>query len=152
MRTVSVAGLALVLAAGPANASLDETLDLSLHGAHTVGDDVSPRTGAAARVGITSRDVRFGAGVGTANGVHGAEAYLGWTHGGFWKLRPSFELRAHAERIDDATKSGLGARVAVLVPLSEYFFLDLGAGRDLIGAERFRATIGIGLPIPLSHL
>ena len=47
---------------------------------------------------------------------------------------------------------GLATRGGVLVPLSEYFFLDAGVGVGLLGPERFTLDVGLGLPIPLANL
>ncbi|MGZ3478617.1 MAG: hypothetical protein ACXVCJ_29215 [Polyangiales bacterium] len=143
---------ATLLLASPAQASLDETLDISLHGTYAALDQHHPMGGVGARVGVSSRAFRFGAGAGIADGVRTGEAFVALTAGGFWKMRPFFEVRGHLDRVDDETRNGLGFRGGVLLPLSEYFFFDIGAGRDVIGPERFRASIGLGLPIPLSHL
>jgi len=167
-----------VTTALPARADLNETLDLSLHATRGRVAMSDPRVdskfevqGLGARLGWSLQDLRFGAGVGIygpsslrADGPKGTraylasgEAYIAYAPDGFWSLRPFLELRAHADRLQvgDAygiTRVGVGPRVGVLAPLSEYFFLDCGVGVDLMGSDEIRGTIGIGLPIPLSHL
>jgi hypothetical protein len=143
--------VAILTVAPAARASLDETLDVSVHGTWAALEPHHPLAGAAARVGISNRGFRFGGGAGITDGVRTGELFAALTTGGFWKVRPFFEVRGHLDR-DDETRFALGARAGVLVPLNEYFFVDFGGGRDLVGQESFRASIGLGLPIPLSHL
>lgn len=174
------ASAALLLASGPARADLDHTLDLSLHASrsqadwNTVGSPAPfEARGVGGRLGVSRGELRFGGGlavdlpeqlrtplpalVGRRAWVGSAEAFVGWAPGGYWRVRPTIELRAHVDRLflgggGGALSLGLGPRIGVLVPLSEYFFLDVGVGRDLVGPEQLRATLAIGLPIPLSHL
>lgn len=156
--------LAILLATTPAAAGLDETLDISAHATHSaiaLDDRAFEATGLAARIGQTQHALRYGIGVAIAPGPAKAawmtgEAFIAYAPNGYWALRPFVELRAHVDRLQtgDAsiTRGGVGPRFGVLIPLSEYFFVDAGIGRDLIGSDELRGTVGIGLPIPLSHL
>ncbi len=156
--------LALVLATPSAAASMDETLDVSAHVTHaslTVNDHSVETTGVSLRLGQTQHELRYGIGLGAAlPPIHASwltgEAFLGYAPNGYWALRPFIEVRAHVDRLQlgeaSLTRGGVGPRFGVLIPLSEYFFVDAGIGRDLIGSDELRGTIGIGLPIPLSHL
>ncbi|MBI2389274.1 MAG: hypothetical protein HYV09_06635 [Deltaproteobacteria bacterium] len=165
-RALLPATLALLLAATTARASLNETLDIS---AQATRSSIAPPPrdtfdafGFGTRLGVTLHDIRFGAGFGAHAPPPGerapllsAETYLAFAPGGFWELRPFVEIRAHADRFDlrqEQTAFGVGPRFGVLAPLSEYFFVDAGLGMDLVGPERLRGSIAIGLPIPLSHL
>lgn len=168
---IAVLSLGILSAAPAASASLDETLDLSGHvthvrqGAVATGAPGFEATGLSLRAGISDHAFRYGAALGVASPpMHAlwvnAEAFVAYAPNGYENVRPYVELRAHADRLhrleaaDGAslTRYGVGPRVGVLMPLSEYCFLDLGIGRDVIGSEELRATIGLGLPIPLSHL
>jgi hypothetical protein len=173
---LSAVGLAAALAllSASARADLDETLDLSFHAARAGidGDEASLREQVPAlgvRLGQTRDELRFGLGVFGAlpkgmrsfpEGDHASlvtgEIYMGYAPGGFWNVRPFVEARLHYDRLqlgsDVTTWLGFGPRVGALVPLSEYFFVDVGVSRDLRGPEAFRGSIGIGLPIPISHL
>lgn len=169
-----------LLVAAPARASLEETLDVSLHLAQTHADWRSTGSpapfdarGFGLRVGSTRDALRYGAGidfafperlttplpelVGRRAWVFQGEAFVGYAPGGYWHVRPNLELRAHADRLwlgqdGGALGFGVGPRISLLIPIDEYFFVDVGIGRDLVGPEQLRATIAIGLPIPLSHL
>lgn len=178
---VSLAPLAVGLTTtARATASLDETLDVSLHVARTRADWRSTGSpapfdarGFGVRVGSTRDALRYGAGidfafperlatpvpelVGRRAWVFQGEAFVGYAPGGYWHVRPNLELRAHADRLwlgqdGGALGFGVGPRLSLLVPIDEYFFVDVGVGRDLVGPEQLRATVAIGLPIPLSHL
>ncbi len=50
------------------------------------------------------------------------------------------------------TTLAVALRAGVLVHLNEYFFLDAGIGRVVYGTEGWTASVGIGIPIPLSNL
>lgn len=152
--------LAILLCAAPARASMNETLDLALYGAH-VGTEERVATGLAYRTAFSFGPVRFGNGIGGVRRDDGAgwlsaEVFAAFAPNGYWRLRPSLELRVHGDRVqlgDDVRLfAGAGPRLGVLFPIDEYFFVDAGVSRDLFGPETFRGTIGIGLPIPLSHL
>lgn len=152
--------LAVLLLAAPARASMNETLDLSLHGAH-VGTERDVASGLGYRLAFTFGPVRLGNGITGVRRDDGAgwlsaEVFAAFAPNGYWHLRPSLELRAHADRVqlgsDVSLFAGAGPRLGVLLPIDEYFFVDVGVSRDLLGPETFRGTIGIGLPIPLSHL
>lgn len=156
--------LAILLAATPAAASLDETLDISAHVTHSaiaLDDRAFETTGLSARIGQTQRALRYGIGVGIAPAPAKAawmtgEAFIAYAPNGYYALRPFIELRGHVDRLQmgeaSIVRGGVGPRFGVLIPLSEYFFLDAGIGKDVIGSDELRGTIGIGLPIPLSHL
>lgn len=167
MRPVLPLALALLALTPSARADMNETFDVSgvfAHGGATVHDEATTATGLGTRMGVTFGAARFGSGIyGQAAPLGGerarwlsAEAYAGFAPNGYWQLRPSIELRAHADRIEVAgdvtVLGGVGPRFGVLLPLDEYFFVDVGLSHDLIGPEGFRGTIGLGLPIPLSHL
>jgi len=155
---------ALVLCAGGARASLDETLDISGHLTRSTivaGDRAFDANGFSLRSGQTQHALRYGIGLGIAAPPMRAawltgEAFVAYAPNGYDNLRPYVELRAHVDRLqmgsDSFNRFGLGPRFGVLLPLSEYFFLDAGIGKDVVGSDELRATIGIGLPIPLSHL
>lgn len=168
---VAAAVLAACLGSAEAHARLDETLDVSLHatrGRYTMSDPSLPPLdvhGLGARVGWTLTTLRFGGGA----GLHELVGHTGSGHpflasGELFVavqmdpgcVLPFVELRAHVDHVHagdrGVTRLGLGPRVGVLVPLNEYFFLDLGLSMDLVGPETFRGVIGLGLPIPLSHL
>jgi len=134
-------------------------------------DSLLEMEGAGARLGWSLEAMRFGAGLGvygqsglSADAPRGArafvasgEAFIAYAPNGFWSLRPSLELRLHVDRLQvgDAfgiTRVGVGPRVGVIAPLSEYLFVDCGIGLDAFGSDEIRATIGLGVPIPLSHL
>lgn len=165
--------VAALLFAAPASASLNKTLDISGHAVRLntagFGGEAYDANGVSMRMGDTIGPMRIGIGFngyapeiscacapGTRAGVFGLEAFIGYAPNGYWEMRPFIELRAHGDRLqlggEKKITSGIGPRVGVLIPLSEYFFFDIGIGRDLVGPETLRATVGLGLPIPLSHL
>lgn len=167
MRLVLPIALALLALPRSARADLDETFDVSGHVAHgsaTVHDEATTATGLGMRMGVTFGAARFGSGIqgqaaelaGERAGWLSGEAYAAYAPNGYWQLRPSIELRAHVDRIaaggDVTVLGGVGPRFGVLLPIDEYFFVDVGLSHDVIGPEGFRGTIGLGLPIPLSHL
>jgi hypothetical protein len=165
--------LILFLTAAPASASLNRTIDPTLVGSH--GSITESPVGSFPFNAISLRLVgRFGA-LRSGYGVtaffpqitcacdpasrvfmFGGEIFMGYSPGGYWAMRPYFEARAHVERLEvGAVKkifAGAGPRLGVLVPIDEYFFVDAGMSIDVVGAEGIRGGIGIGLPIPLSHL
>jgi len=161
---VLAAALAWPLAA---RADMNETLDISAHfarGAAVIDDEDTPTTGFGFRTGLSFGEFRVGNGLsGHAADVSRGhvrwfsyEAFAAWAPNGYWHLRPSVELRAHVDRLaygdQVSVLTGIGPRFGVLLPIDEYFFVDVGVSRDLFGPEGFRGTFGIGLPIPLSHL
>ncbi|MBL8717254.1 MAG: hypothetical protein JNL79_14805 [Myxococcales bacterium] len=168
---VGAAVLAACLGSTEAHARLDETLDVSVHatrGRFAMSDPSLPPLdvhGLGARVGWTLTTLRFGGDaalhdlVGHASGGHPfmatGELFVAVLMDPGC-LHPFVELRAHVDHVHagdlGVTRLGLGPRVGVLVPLNDYFFLDLGFSMDLVGPETFRGAIGLGLPIPLSHL
>jgi hypothetical protein len=166
--------LALLLFAAPASASLNRTLDITAYGSHgnvtesPVG--TFPFNAISMRLGGTFGPLRTGYGFTgffpqiacacdpSAKAVMlGGEVFAGYAPGGYRVMRPFFELRAHVERLqigDDVKKTlfGLGPRAGILFPIDEYFFVDAGMSIDVLGGEGIRGGIGIGLPIPFSHL
>lgn len=46
----------------------------------------------------------------------------------------------------------VAAHAGVLVALNDYFFLHGGVGRAVYGGKAWTASVGIGIPIPLSNL
>lgn len=96
------------------------------------------------------------------------EGYVGFAWGAVRTLRPYVELRggfyaAHVpvsalradgpeeSRVHRAVMPFVAGRVGAIAWLSQYFFVDFGVGAG-VGAERMSASVGLGLPIPLSHL
>jgi hypothetical protein len=156
--------LAVVLCAGAAHASMNETLDISGHLTRSTivaGEHVFDANGFSYRNGQTQHDLRYGVGLGVAAPPMRAvwltgEVFVAYAPNGCENLRPYVELRGHVDRLQIGGASfnrlGFGPRFGVLLPLSEYFFVDIGIGKDVIGSDELRSTIGIGLPIPLSHL
>lgn len=165
--------LALLLIATPASASLNRTLDPSLsasHGSVTESPVGSfPFNALSFRLAGTFGRLRAGYGAnaffpqitcacepGATAFMFGGEGFIGYAPGGYWSMRPFFEMRAHVERlrVGDLQKTlfGVGPRVGVLVPIDEYFFVDAGMSIDVLGHEGIRGGIGLGLPIPVSHL
>lgn len=145
-----------------AGASMNKTLDISAHAGRMQTDDWDA-SGGSARLGQTFGPLRFGMGVAgfrpeVSERAHlvSTEWFWAYAPGGYHNVRPFIELRAHVDylRLGDVatTRGAAGLRAGVLLPLSEYFFLDAGIGRDVIGPDTMRATIGLGLPIPISHL
>ncbi|MCH9687057.1 MAG: hypothetical protein K0V04_36820 [Deltaproteobacteria bacterium] len=51
-----------------------------------------------------------------------------------------------------AATFGVGGRMGVLLALNDYVFVDVGVGRVFHGPGGWTASVGIGLPIPLSNL
>jgi hypothetical protein len=92
------------------------------------------------------------------------EAFAGYAFGSGRDVRPYLELRGTLTALQlglstedygapfNAYAPGLAARGGVLIPLSEYLFLDAGLGAGMVGPERFTLDVGLGLPIPLSNL
>lgn len=92
------------------------------------------------------------------------EAFFGYAFGAGRDVRPFVEIRGTLTALQiglsngdygapfNAYLPGLATRGGVLVPLSEYFFLDAGVGVGLLGPERFTLDVGLGLPIPLANL
>jgi hypothetical protein len=98
------------------------------------------------------------------------EAFLGFTAKRFSSARPYIELRADARLITlgverseqgggafglgdlSARGFGAGVRAGLLVPLSEYFFLDIAAQYDALGDRAGGLSFGLGLPIPTDNL
>ncbi len=136
--------------------------------------------GAMLRGNLSISGIRAGVGLGayrvsglSASGaaVHargmgiGGEVFLGYAHGR--DIRPYVELRGVWNTLfmdfhrasdglaigDETTHDfGLGVRAGLLVALNEYFFVDVGAGHGLLGAENMHFSVALGLPIPLSNL
>jgi hypothetical protein len=143
---------------------MDETVDISgqlTRASIAVGNHSFDATGLSLRSGGTMHAFRYGSGIGVAAPPMRAawltgEVFVAYAPNGYENLRPYIELRAHVDRLqmgsDSLTRVGVGPRFGVLYALSEYFFLDAGMGRDVVGSEELRATIGLGLPIPISHL
>jgi len=156
--------VALLLAAPAASASMNETLDISGHLTRTTivaGGRAFDANGISIRTGQTQHALRYGYGLGVAAPPMKAawltgELFVAYAPNGYGNLRPYIELRAHVDRLQMGDASfnslGVGPRVGVLMPLSEYFFVDIGVAKDVIGSDEVRGTLGLGLPIPLSHL
>ncbi len=165
--------LAILLFGTPAAASLNKTLDISAHASH--GTIAESPYGAfsvstiALRSGATFGPFRYGGGPrasfpqlacacepGTKASMFGAEIFVGYAPGGYWAVRPFVEVRVHGDRLivgsEQKLMFGAGPRFGALVPIDEYFFVDGGVSIDLVGYEGVRGMIGIGLPIPMSHL
>src|SRR5687768_13096149 len=102
-----------------------------------------PYNGMGMRIGATLVPFRYGWGAnayfpqgtcecvaGTMAFLGGGELFMGYAPGGFWSMRPFIEVRAHAERLTVGDRQmlvwGVGPRLGVLMPLSEYFFVDAG--------------------------
>lgn len=165
--------LAILLIASPAAASLNKTLDVTASASHgTIAESpygAFTASAIAMRVGATFGPLRFGYGPsasfpelacacapGTRASMFGAEIFVAYAPGGYWAVRPLVEIRAHGDRLKVGSEHkvmfGAGPRFGVLVPIDEYFFVDGGVSVDLVGYEGVRGMIGIGLPIPMSHL
>lgn len=92
------------------------------------------------------------------------EAFVGYAFGTGRQVRPFIEMRGTLTALQvglsngdygapfNAYLPGLATRGGVLIPLSEYFFLDAGVGVGILGPERFTLDVGLGLPIPLANL
>lgn len=94
------------------------------------------------------------------------EAFLGYAFRTGERVRPFLEARgtatflwARGERNDRSgyvsmrgSAFGLAARAGVLVELNEYFFVDVGVGRFVLGPGTWTACVGLGIPIPLANL
>ena len=98
------------------------------------------------------------------------EAFVAYAFGPAREVRPYLEVRggltvlqarlraSHPGQGDlgggdfAALLPSVGGRSGALVPLSEYFFLDLGVGYGFVGPERLSLFVGLGLPIPLANL
>ncbi len=92
------------------------------------------------------------------------EAFAGYAFGSGRDVRPFLEVRGTLTALQvslsngeygapfNAYLPGLATRGGVLVPLSQYFFLDAGVGIGILGPERFTLDVGLGLPIPLANL
>ena len=167
--------LAILTVPQAANASMDETLDISVHATAATLEHDGLRSfdvqGGAARVGVTLGSLRFGGGptfltapsVRTDGGsrvdrpmLAGGELFVGIARPDGCVL-PFLELRAHAERWIGSSEGlgaslGIGPRIGLRFVLNEYFFAEVGVGRDVLGPERFRTGLALGIPIPLSHL
>ncbi len=51
-----------------------------------------------------------------------------------------------------AATFGVAGRMGVLLALNDYVFIDVGVGRVFHGPGGWTASLGVGLPIPLSNL
>jgi hypothetical protein len=98
------------------------------------------------------------------------ELFAGYAFGDAREVRPYLEARGSFTLLEtqlelqlpngqsggttgyQAYVPGVGLSAGILVPLNEYFFADVGVEVDLYGALRFAPFVGIGLPIPQSHL
>jgi hypothetical protein len=98
------------------------------------------------------------------------ELYGGYAWGKYKNVRPYLEIRGGLTFLQsqiglihpvygelgasphNAYLGVLSGRVGLLVPLSEYFFLDMAVGYGIVGQEKQSFVIGLGLPIPMSHL
>ena len=93
------------------------------------------------------------------------ELFLAYAYGR--DIRPYVELRGvwnalavesgeGAGRTEDVGGTihtlGLGMRAGLLIALDEYFFIDLGATRTLVGPDHNYVSLGLGIPIPLDNL
>jgi hypothetical protein len=170
-----VSSIALCASEARASDKFDSTLDVSLGALSTV-TDAGVGLGGAARGGFTLDGFRVGAGLGIArfgsipNGVSldgewragpdpawclPLEIYAGITIGRARALRPYFELRVTDTYFWSTTSAwlfGVSGRAGFRVPLSEYFFADLGGGVGFTGPERASLVLSLGLPIPLANL
>jgi hypothetical protein len=152
----------LLLFPASAAASMNKTLDISVQASRMQTADWDAN-GGGMRLGNTFSPLRYGGGVsGYRPEVPGRallmsyEVFYAYAPGGYFHVRPFVEVRFHIDNTrlgdDSKVRFAVGARIGAIVPINEYFFVDAGIGRDVIGADTMRATIGIGLPIPVSHL
>jgi hypothetical protein len=90
------------------------------------------------------------------------EGFFGYAFRTGERVRPFLEARGSATFFGARTYPtdvrlrghalGVAARVGILWQLNEYFFIDAGVGRTIVGPGTWTACVGLGIPIPLSNL
>lgn len=139
---------------------LEQRIGIQLGGIRFgVGTGLLNGTGTAMTLGGQSVDVHQG-----SHWDVPIFADLGWSIGNPHGVRPyvavgvSYDywwVKGQWEGTAFDTKGwvfGVQGKVGALVWINEYFFADVGGTVGIVGAIPFGASIGLGLPIPLSNL